>query len=137
MNKVLGFTIIFLGVFLAFIFQQGWIGKNNSNLIEISIVDLSEKLKSEDTIVLISSPTCSKCKILMPKIQRVLNHVDKKIYYLNIDDARIESEEDVINFLTQYSLSEAPALMHYQNGDPLYTISGNLDEKTLKSYLSF
>lgn len=127
--------IAFIGVLFFFLFQQGWIGGNSSNIKEISVIDANKKLKNEDTVVLISNPTCDRCKKLMPKVQRVLNHVDKKIYYLNTDSARLESEKELREFLMQYSITELPTLMYYHNGDPFYIISGDLDVKTLKNYL--
>jgi len=49
--------------------------------------------------IYIGRPTCEECKRFSPVLKEVFKENNKHIYYYNIDIARKENEQEMINML--------------------------------------
>lgn len=73
--------IIFVGIIIGyFIFNK------NNNLVKLDYKDIVNKIDNKESFVLcVSRTTCSHCQSYKPKLQKVANKYNIKIYYTNID----------------------------------------------------
>lgn len=73
--------IIFVGIIIGyFIFNK------NNNLIKLDYKDIVNKIDNKESFVLcVSRTTCSHCQSYKPKLQKVANKYNIKIYYTDID----------------------------------------------------
>lgn len=72
--------------------------------------------KEEDSLVLISRPTCQYCKIATPIIENIIYEKDVKIHYLNSDNLKEEENSKLITSDDYFSSGY---------GTPLLLVVGN------------
>ena len=102
--------IIFVGIIIGyFIFN-----KNNS-LIKLDYKDIDNK---ESFVLCVSRTTCSHCQSYKPKLQKVANKYNIKIYYTDIDTYNKDELNDFNSRIT------------FDGGTPVTLFIKNGEEKT-------
>ena len=73
--------IVILGIIIGyFLFSM------NDNLVRLSYDEIMEKIDNKESFILcISRTTCSHCNVYKPKLRKVANKYDIKIYYTDVD----------------------------------------------------
>lgn len=130
-NKIF---VVFIGLFviivLFFILFNCF---NKSNLIELSVNDVIEKVNNKDSFVLcISRTDCSHCRSYKPKLEKISKEYDINIYYIDIDKYTKEQQSEfkkVISFD-----GSTPVTAFIVDGDETTSsnrIFGNLSNKKI------
>ena len=106
--------IIFIGVIIGyFIFNE------NNNLIKLDYKDIVNKIDNKESFVLcVSRTTCSHCQSYKPKLQKVANKYNIKIYYTDIDTYNKDELNDFNSRIT------------FDGGTPVTLFIKNGEEKT-------
>ena len=106
--------IIFIGVIIGyFIFNE------NNNLIKLDYKDIVNKIDNKESFVLcVSRTTCSHCQSYKPKLQKVANKYNIKIYYTDIDTYNKDELNDFNSRIT------------FDGGTPITLFIKNGEEKT-------
>lgn len=88
--------IVILGIIIGyFLFSM------NDNLIKLSYDEIMEKIDNKESFILcISRTTCSHCNVYKPKLRKVANKYDIKIYYTDVDKY---SKNDLKDFNSKIS----------------------------------
>lgn len=88
--------IVILGIIIGyFLFSM------NDNLVKLSYDEIMEKIDNKESFILcISRTTCSHCNVYKPKLRKVANKYDIKIYYTDVDKY---SKDDLKNFNSKIS----------------------------------
>lgn len=125
-NKIIGvvffvLVIIFISLFCFFAY-----GKNN--LIKLDYDDVIEKINNNDSFVLcISRKECVHCDDFKPKLKKIANQYDIKIYYSDVD---LYNKEDYDNFKRDFSFDgSTPTTIFIIDGEEKTTatrISGDV-----------
>lgn len=94
---------------------------NETKLITITVSDLEEKIKNNDTFVLVVSQTgCPHCEQYLPELDRTLKEVNLDAYVLNITN--ISEEEG--NTLNKYiHFSGTPTTIFFSEGTEKTTLN--------------
>ena len=103
--------IVILGIIIGyFLFSM------NDNLIKLSYDEIMEKIDNKESFILcISRTTCSHCNVYKPKLRKVANKYDIKIYYTDVDKY---SKEDLKNFSSKISFDGGtPTTLFIKNGE--------------------
>ena len=106
--------IIFVGIIIGyFIFSK------NNNLVKLDYKDIVNKIDNKESFVLcVSRTTCSHCQSYKPKLQKVANKYNVKIYYTNIDTYNKDELNDFNSRIT------------FDGGTPVTLFIKNGEEKT-------
>mgnify|MGYP002659716621 FL=1 len=106
--------IIFVGIIIGyFIFNK------NNNLIKLDYKDIVNKIDNKESFVLcVSRTTCSHCQSYKPKLQKVANKYNIKIYYTDIDTYNKDELNDFNSRIT------------FDGGTPVTLFIKNGEEKT-------
>ena len=106
--------IIFVGIIIGyFIFNK------NNNLVKLDYKDIVNKIDNKESFVLcVSRTTCSHCQSYKPKLQKVANKYNIKIYYTNIDTYNKDELNDFNSRIT------------FDGGTPVTLFIKNGEEKT-------
>lgn len=112
-KKILIYSIIIvilLGITFVFL------NNNKSNLIKLSYEEIIEKVNSKDSFVLVISRTnCSHCANYKPKLKKVSNKYDIKIYYIDTDEL---DKNTLDNFSKQFSFDgSTPTTLFIKDGE--------------------
>ena len=88
--------IVILGIIIGyFLFSM------NDNLVRLSYDEIMEKIDNKESFILcISRTTCSHCNVYKPKLRKVANKYDIKIYYTDVDKY---SKNDLKDFNSKIS----------------------------------
>lgn len=103
--------IVILGIIIGyFLFSM------NDNLIKLSYDEIMEKIDNKESFILcISRTTCSHCNVYKPKLRKVANKYDIKIYYTDVDKY---SKNDLKNFSSKISFDGGtPTTLFIKNGE--------------------
>ena len=89
---------------------------NKSNLIKLSYDEIIEKLENKDDFVLcVSASECVHCQSYKPKLKKVANNYDIKIYYTDIDSF---TDEEYEKFKKKISFDGGtPVTIFFKDGD--------------------
>lgn len=103
--------IIFVGIIIGyFIFNK------NNNLIKLDYKDIVNKIDNKESFVLcVSRTTCSHCQSYKPKLQKVANKYNIKIYYTDIDTYNKDELND-FNFRITFD-GGTPVTLFIKNGE--------------------
>ena len=93
---IVSILIVILGIIIGyFIFSM------NDNLVKLNYDEIMEKMNNNESFVLcISRTTCSHCNVYKPKLRKVANKYDIKIYYTDVDKY---SKNDLKDFNSKIS----------------------------------
>lgn len=108
---IVSILIVILGIIIGyFIFSM------NDNLVKLNYDEIMEKIDNKESFVLcISRTTCSHCNVYKPKLRKVANKYDIKIYYTDVDKY---SKEDLKNFSSKISFDGGtPTTLFIKNGE--------------------
>ena len=88
----------------------------NNNFINLSYTDILSKIDDKDNFILCNTATdCSHCEEFKPKLKKISNNYDIKIYYTNIDDF---SDEQYSEFKTKFGFDgSTPTTILFKNGE--------------------
>ena len=103
--------IVILGIIIGyFLFSM------NDNLVRLSYDEIMEKIDNKESFILcISRTTCSHCNVYKPKLRKVANKYDIKIYYTDVDKY---SKNDLKNFSSKISFDGGtPTTLFIKNGE--------------------
>lgn len=103
--------IVILGIIIGyFLFSM------NDNLIKLSYDEIMEKIDNKENFILcISRTTCSHCNVYKPKLRKVANKYDIKIYYTDVDKY---SKDDLKNFNSKISFDGGtPTTLFIKDGE--------------------
>ena len=97
------------------------------NLIKLKYNELIEKVENKESFVLcISATECSHCQEYKPKLKKIANNYDIKIYYIDIDKI---NDDDYETFKTRFSFDgSTPITIFFKEGEEKTTatrIEGN------------
>ena len=100
----------------------------NDNLVKLDYSELIKKIDNkEDFVLCISRTTCSHCDAYKPKLRKIANKYDIKIYYTDVDLYDINDLED---FSSKISFDgSTPITLFIKNGEETTTatrIEGNV-----------
>lgn len=110
--------IIIISVILIIVILAMFIFRKN-NLISLNYNDIMEKINNKESFVLcISRTNCSHCNDYKPKLKKVANKYDVKIYYTDVD---LFDDKDYDKFKTDFS---------FDGGTPTTIFIINGEEKT-------
>lgn len=130
-NIIVLFTIVILLIITTITI----IISNNNNLVKLSYKETIEKIENKESFVLcISASECIHCKKYKPKLKKIANKYNIKIYYVNKDEF---TDEEYTTFKQNYSFDgSTPITIFFKDGEEKTTatrIEGN--EKTEKIIL--
>lgn len=103
--------IVILGIIIGyFLFSM------NDNLIKLSYDEIMEKIDNKESFILcISRTTCSHCNVYKPKLRKVANKYDIKIYYTDVDKY---SKNDLKDFNSKISFDGGtPTTLFIKDGE--------------------
>ena len=88
----------------------------NNNLIKLNYNEITEKLDNKESFILcISRTTCIHCNNYKPKLKKVANKYNIKIYYTNVDKYTKKELED---FSSRISFDgSTPGTIFIKNGE--------------------
>ena len=88
---------------------------SKSNLVEIKYDKMMEKVNNKDSfIVLFSQTTCTHCAAFKPKLEKVANEFNIKIYYLETD---LLDKDTYDELKKSFSFSGTPTTVFIINGE--------------------
>ena len=128
-KNIIIIIIIGLGIGLGYLLFN-----SNSNLIELDYHNLENKINNKESfVVCISRTTCSHSNDYKPKLRKIANKYDIKIYYTDVDLYDINDLED---FSSKISFDgSTPITLFIKNGEETTTatrIEGDISmEKTI------
>lgn len=110
---------LILGIVLLVLIVIGIIlstSNNNSNLIELSYNEILEKVNNkEDFVLCVSASECSHCMSYKPKLKKVSNKYNIKIYYVDVDTL---TKEDYSEFKDKFSFDgSTPVTIFFKEGE--------------------
>ncbi len=108
---IVSILIVILGIIIGyFIFSM------NDNLVKLNYDEIMEKMNNNESFVLcISRTTCSHCNVYKPKLRKVANKYDIKIYYTDVDKY---SKNDLKDFNSKISFDGGtPTTLFIKNGE--------------------
>lgn len=121
MKKRSIFLLVIIFIILVIILSVFLVNKsNNKNFISTNYADILKMVENKENFVLcISATDCSHCQSFKPKLKKISNDYNIKIYYIDIDKI---NKEDYDKFKTDFS---------FDGGTPttLFIIDG--EEKTV------
>ena len=102
--------IILIGITLVFI------NNSKNNLIKLDYDEIIEKIDNKDSFVLVISRTnCSHCASYKPKLKKVANKYNIKIYYIDTD---LLDKDTLTKFNTKLSFDgSTPTTVFIKNGE--------------------
>ncbi|MGD6834287.1 thioredoxin family protein [Sutcliffiella halmapala] len=139
MKYRVGIFFGFLAFVSVFLIDQGWISYGNKKYLnEISITELKERLSNDEIVVLISTSDseCNVCTKVYPKMKRIANKVEHTVYYVDISNISTDEIQIIPEFSQEYNINSIPTLLHYKEGKLVYNITGDLEEKSIKNYIT-
>lgn len=128
MNKKI-LIIIILVIILGSIIFIYFTNKKN-NLLELTFNEVKEKIDNKESYILcLSRTTCSHCQDYLPRLKRIANKYNVKIYYTEID----KYDDNTYNeFQKTISFDGAtPTTIFFKNGEEKTTatrIEGDVSE---------
>ena len=108
---IVSILIVILGIIIGyFLFSM------NDNLVRLSYDEIMEKIDNKESFILcISRTTCSHCNVYKPKLRKVANKYDIKIYYTDVDKY---SKNDLKDFNSKISFDGGtPTTLFIKNGE--------------------
>lgn len=108
---IVSILIVILGIIIGyFIFSM------NDNLVKLNYDEIMEKIDNKESFVLcISRTTCSHCNVYKPKLRKVANKYDIKIYYTDVDKY---SKNDLKDFNSKISFDGGtPTTLFIKDGE--------------------
>lgn len=111
----------------------------NGNLIKLDYNEIVEKVENKESFVLcVSASDCVHCQEYKPKLKKIANTYDIKIYYINIDEF---NDEDEKAFKERFSFDKGtPTTIFFKDGEEKTTatrIEGNTKiEKIINKFKS-
>ena len=108
---IVSILIVILGIIIGyFLFSM------NDNLIKLSYDEIMEKIDNKESFILcISRTTCSHCNVYKPKLRKVANKYDIKIYYTDVDKY---SKNDLKDFNSKISFDGGtPTTLFIKDGE--------------------
>ncbi len=106
--------VIIIAILVGTIFV--FINNNKNNLISLSYEEITEKIDNKESFVLVISRTnCSHCANYKPKLKKVANKYNIKIYYIDTDEL---DEETLTEFNTTLSFDgSTPTTVFIKDGE--------------------
>lgn len=128
---------LILGIVLLVLIVIGIIlntSNNNSNLIKLSYSEILEKVNNkEDFVLCVSASECSHCMSYKPKLKKISNKYNIKIYYTDVDTL---TKEEYSEFKNKFSFDgSTPTTIFFKEGEEKTTatrIEGDISmDKTI------
>lgn len=109
--------ILFTGISINIYFST-----KSTNLIKLDYNGVIDKTtKKEDFILCVSASECVHCNEYKPKLKKITNSYDLKIYYVNVDEF---SDSDYEKFKSDFSFDGGtPTTIFFKNGEEKTTAS--------------
>lgn len=112
------------GILLFFLFDKD---KYKNNIIDINYKQLQEKLEKKESFILaIEQDGCSACKSFHPKLKKVANEKDVKVYKLNLAKLT-EKQQDELD--EHFTISGTPTVVFVTNGGEESTMNRIVGDK--------
>lgn len=101
---------------------------NNNNLVKLNYKEIIEKTENKENFVLcISATECIHCKEYKPKLKKIANQYNIKIYYINRDEL---TKDEYEKFKKEFSFDGGtPTTIFFKDGEEKTTatrIEGNV-----------
>lgn len=120
-------VIIIIGIILS-------IDKNDNNFIKLTYNEILEKVNNkEDFVLCVSASECSHCMSYKPKLKKISNKYNIKIYYTDVDTL---TKEEYSEFKDKFSFDgSTPTTIFFKEGEEKTTatrIEGDISmDKTI------
>lgn len=89
---------------------------DKSLLISITREELTEKIsKNENIYVYIGRPTCPDCKVFEPKLENILNKMNRNLLYYNTE-VPASKKQEIRDYLSNYNVKTIPCILYIENG---------------------
>lgn len=87
-----------------------------------------------EVVVLVARETCPYCRKFMPKIHKVAQTNDKKVYFIHSQDE--EHYKEVEGFRRKYDMPTVPSLL-YKSNNQIKTVSdSSLSEEEITEFIT-
>lgn len=108
-------------------------GKSYKETIEITYDEYNEKIKNEETfIILLWQTGCAHCESYEPKLNKIIKKYNLEIYSLNLKNLD-EKEKAIIKNKT--FMSGTPTTVFIKNGKYISKIIGNQETESILNFL--
>ena len=132
---IIGGIILIMAIIGCIIWYS--IHMDNKNFIKLSYNDVLEKVNNNESFILcVSASECAHCKSYKPKLKKISNDYNIKIYYTDVDKF---SDEDYTEFKNKFSFDGAtPTTIFFKDGEEKTTatrIEGDISiERTIDKF---
>lgn len=132
---IIGGIILIMAIIGGIIWYS--IRMDNKNFIKLSYNDVLEKVNNKESFILcVSASECTHCKTYKPKLKKISNDYNIKIYYTDVDKF---SDEDYAEFKNKFSFDGGtPTTIFFKDGEEKTTatrIEGDISiERTIDKF---
>ena len=107
-------VILIIAIIVILIFYSLYF--DNKNFVKLSYDEILEKVNNrEDFVLCVSASECTHCKSYKPKLKKISNDYDIKIYYTDIDKF---DEKDYDEFKDKFSFDGGtPTTIFFKEGE--------------------
>lgn len=132
---IIGGIILIMAIIGCIIWYS--IHMDNKNFIKLSYNDVLEKVNNNESFILcVSASECAHCKFYKPKLKKISNDYNIKIYYTDVDKF---SDEDYTEFKNKFSFDGGtPTTIFFKDGEEKTTatrIEGDISiERTIDKF---
>lgn len=107
--------------------------ENIKNFSKISGEDALKFIEEkEEFILFIGRATCPFCNLFVPKLKKVVEAIDKAVYFLDSDDYTDSKLEDLRN---RYAVKTVPGLLVTKNNQTKVVCDSSLSEENIKDFI--
>ncbi len=111
--------IVIIGILL--VYKLAFKTNENTNLIDITVSDLENKITNKDTFILVISQTgCPHCEQYIPELNRTLKEVNLNAYVINLTNLNSEEATTLNKYV---NVSGTPATIFYHEGEEATTLN--------------
>ncbi len=123
-------SIIILGITSIYLIKENL---SNDNFIKLEYKDVVKKINNKENFILcVSRENCSHCKNYKPKLKKVSNKYNIRIYYTDIDTYNDKESEDFYKIVSFDGAT--PTTIFFKDGEEKTTatrIEGDVTEEKI------
>lgn len=100
---------------------------------ELIIAEEAQKLidEKEEVIIFVGKSTCPFCNKFIPKLDFVINELEKNIYFIN----SYNNNESLENFRNKYNIKTVPGLLVSKNSNVNVVCDSSLSIDEIKEFI--
>ncbi|MEX1551094.1 MULTISPECIES: thioredoxin family protein [Enterococcus] len=111
--------------------------KNFNPLTNVNNDQIQKLITNANTeYIYVGRPTCEECQNFLPKLKSVLIKKEQKIFYYNIDNAREENQDKLVQELNKLDIKIVPTILYVENGKVSKKLEGDINKNKLEQFLT-